>query len=121
MRRAMILLAILLSAACGARQANDGASDDAVASEPEWSSCVVEDEFDTCAEVCAAEGMACAAAGCPAEPMYCKPDSCDMATSMLSLGDAICSDPTVGVFVAAACEDPIEFIFTDTARCCCEG
>jgi hypothetical protein len=120
MRRAMMLLAVLLSMACSARQANED-EDDPMAGDPDWSPCVVEGEFDTCAQVCDAEGMRCVSAGCPAEPMYCKPASCDMATSMLSLGDAICSDPTVGVFVAAACEDPIEFIFTDTARCCCEG
>lgn len=121
MQRA-VMLVVLLTTACGARQANDGESDDAVAGEPKWSSCVIEDdEFETCAEVCAVEGTACVAAGCPAEPMYCKPNSCDMATSMLGLGDAICSDPTAATFVAGACEDPIEFIFTDTARCCCEG
>jgi hypothetical protein len=53
--------------------------------------------------------------------MYCKPDDCDMATSVLGLGDSICTDPSLGGFVAASCDDPIEFIFTDTARCCCEG
>jgi hypothetical protein len=120
MQRARMLLAVLLTAACGTRQANDGESD-AVAGEPEWSSCVVESEFETCAEVCEAAGTVCVAAGCTAEPMYCKPDSCDMATSMLGLGDAICSDPTAATFVAAACDEPIEFIFNDTARCCCEG
>jgi hypothetical protein len=119
MRCVMMLLAVLLSAACGARQANEG-GDDPLASNPEWSPCVGEGEFETCAQVCDAEGMRCVAAGCPAEPMYCKPDSCNMATSALGL-EAICSDPTMGTFVAAGCEDPIEFIFTDTARCCCEG
>jgi hypothetical protein len=120
MRHEMMLSALLLSAACSARQVNDGEGDSLVG-DPDWSPCVVEGEFETCAEVCEAEGSACVAAGCPAEPMYCKPASCNMATSMLGLGEVICADPTMGVFVAAACEDPIEFIFTDTARCCCEG
>jgi hypothetical protein len=40
-------------------------------------------------------------------------------TSVLSLGDAICSNPEVGGYIAASCDDPIEFIFNDTARCCC--
>lgn len=120
MRCSWMLVTILLSAACSGRQVGDD-DDGPPPGDPEWSPCVVEGEFETCAEVCEAEGMKCAAAACPAEPMYCKPDACDMATSMLSLGDGICSDPTVGVFVAAACEAPIEFIFTDTARCCCES
>jgi hypothetical protein len=30
-------------------------------------------------------------------------------------------NPLVGTFVASTCDDPIEFIFTDTARCCCES
>ena len=85
----------------------------------EWSACVVEGEYSTCAEVCAAQDMTCVALGCPADPMFCKPDDCNMATSMIGLGEAICSDPTVGGFVAATCDDPIEFVFTDTARCCC--
>ena len=85
----------------------------------EWSACVVEGEYSTCAEVCAAQDMTCVALGCPADPMFCKPDDCNIATSMIGLGEAICSDPTVGGFVAATCDDPIEFVFTDTARCCC--
>jgi hypothetical protein len=120
MGRSIILLGVLLTAGCGARQAN-GAEGDSLLGEPDWSPCVVEGEFETCAEVCEAEGMMCVAAGCPVDPYSCKPDSCDMATSLLSLGDGICVDESVGGSVAAACEDPIEFIFNDTARCCCEG
>jgi hypothetical protein len=120
MRRTMMLLAVLLTVACGARQAHDSEGD-SVAGDPEWSPCVVKGEFETCAEVCDAQGTACVAAGCPADPYSCKPDSCDMATSLLSLGDGICVDESVGSTVAAACDDPIEFIFNDTARCCCEG
>jgi hypothetical protein len=120
MRWAVVMLcATLLGAGCGARQASDGESDVDVG-EPDWSPCVVKGEFETCAEVCAAQAMQCVAAGCPAEPESCKPDSCDMATSVLGLGDAICTDALVGSTVAGACDDPIEFIFNDHARCCCE-
>lgn len=120
MRRRLMLLFALLAVGCGARQASDGESG-SIAGEPDWSPCVVAGEFDTCAEVCAAQGLDCVAAGCPADPDSCKPDSCDMATSLLGLGDAVCSDESVGSTVAGACEDPIEFIFNDNARCCCEG
>jgi hypothetical protein len=120
MQRGMMMLAVLLTAGCGARHANDGEGGSFVG-DPGWSPCVVKGEFETCAEVCEAEGMVCVAAGCPVDPYSCKPDDCDMATSLLSLGDGICIDESVGGSVAAACEDPIEFIFNDTARCCCEG
>jgi hypothetical protein len=120
MLRTMMLVIAMLTVACSARQANNDATD-AVAGDPEWSPCVVKGEFETCAEVCEAEGMACLAAGCPADPYSCKPKTCDMATSLLGLGDAICTDESVGSTVAAACDAPIEFIFNDTARCCCEG
>ena len=118
MRLGYILLstATLLSG-CGGRQADGG--DDSQAGSPVWSPCMVEGEAETCTEVCAAEGMACLANQCPAEPESCKPDSCDMATSVLGLGDGICSDNPAGAFVSASCDEPIEFIFNDTARCCC--
>jgi len=121
LRRHIILAAVLTLFGCGRGQATEDTSDDALSGEAGWSPCVTKGQFETCAEVCASHSMSCVAAGCDAIPMYCKPGSCEMATSVLSLGDAICSDPDVGGFVAAGCDDPIEFIFNDTARCCCEG
>ncbi len=114
----MLLLAVALG--CGVRQADDPGSGPEPG-EPDWSVCVVGGEFETCAEVCAAQDMQCAAEACPADPMHCKPDGCDMATSVIGLGEGICSDPSAGGYVAASCDDPIEFILTDTARCCCES
>lgn len=125
MRWPVVLLGVtvgltLVAGACGARQVSDGEGDLGL-DEPNWSPCVVKGQFETCAQVCAAQAMHCVAAGCPAEPESCKPNKCDMATSLLGLGDAICSDESVGSTVAGACDDPIEFIFNDNARCCCEG
>lgn len=121
MRRApMLLLASALASGCGARQASDAESGPEPG-EPDWSACIVECEHETCAEVCEAQGMTCAVEACPADPMHCKPDDCDMATSLIGLGEGICSDPSIGGYVAGSCDDPIEFIFTDTARCCCES
>ncbi len=121
MRRFSLLAVSLLviTTACSSRQA-DG-HDDPDLGVPQWSECVVAGEYETCADVCAMQGMQCAALACPADPLYCKPNDCDMATSVIGLGEGICSDPSVGGFVAASCDDPIEFIFTDTARCCCEA
>ena len=118
-RAAELVILVLIVGGCGDRQATTGESGLPPA-EPDWSECVTKGEFETCTEVCAAQDMQCAANACPAEPMYCKPDDCDMATSLLGL-DGICTDPSLGVYVASPCDDPIEFIFTDTARCCCES
>lgn len=118
---AMSFIVVLTLVGCGARQMSDAEDGSAMLDDPEWSTCVVKGEFVTCEEVCVAQGQACVAAGCPANPMSCKPDACDMATSLLGLGPGICTDPYGPSYVAHACEDPIEFIFNDTARCCCEG
>lgn len=118
-RMPTLLLAIMLTIGCSERQVDDGESG-SPPSEPDWSACVVEGEYETCADVCVAQDMQCAANACPADPMYCKPDDCDMATSLIGL-DGICTDPSAGIYVRSACNDPIEFIFTDTARCCCES
>jgi hypothetical protein len=122
MRTALqIILVTTLAIACGDRQLDGDSGDgEPQLGTPEWSPCVTENEgLVTCAEICAASGTVCVANACVAVPTSCKPDSCDMATSNLGLGNGICSDPLVGGFVAAPCEDPVEFIFNDTARCCC--
>ena len=108
----------MLGSACGARQASDG--DDSVAVTPEWSDCAAKDEVETCAQVCAASGMECVPQGCPVDPEFCDPDPCDMATQALALGEGqFCTDASVGTFVSATCEAPIEWLFANTLRCCC--
>ena len=121
MRSVLVLVLVLASAACSERQLGGGENGEEGAVERSWSPCVIVGEYNTCEEVCQAQGTTCVASGCVALPMYCKPDDCDTATSVLSLGDAVCTDVTVGSYVDATCETPIEFIFNDTARCCCEG
>ena len=125
MRPALLPLLLLIGSAvgCGDRLIGgeeSGENQEAPLVTADWSPCVVKDEFETCAEVCAAQGSSCAALGCPAQEMSCKPQPCDMATSALGLGDAVCSDISTAAYVAGACDDPIEFITTNTARCCCE-
>ncbi|PRP94045.1 hypothetical protein ENSA5_41570 [Enhygromyxa salina] len=119
MRRMMALLvSSVLLASCGARQANDG--DDIADGMPEWSPCAMKDEVQTCAELCATQGMQCVANGCPAEPEFCDPEPCDMATQVLALdAEAVCADPSSGAFVATTCEAPIDWLFSNTVRCCC--
>ncbi|WP_181197999.1 hypothetical protein [Enhygromyxa salina] len=108
----------VLLASCGARQANDG--DDIADGMPEWSPCAMKDEVQTCAELCATQGMQCVANGCPAEPEFCDPEPCDMATQVLALdAEAVCADPSSGAFVATTCEAPIDWLFSNTVRCCC--
>lgn len=109
----------MLSLACGARQVSDGEQGDAPGGIPEWSPCVGK-EVETCAEVCAAQGTTCVENGCPAEVEYCDPEPCDMATQVLALDAAgLCAGASGGAFVAAECDAPIDWLFSNTLRCCC--
>lgn len=118
--RASVLLVAFALTGCGVRQVGgeEGAEDMV---ERDWSPCVSVGEFETCEQVCQAQGMACAADSCPASPMFCMPDSCEVATSVVGIGEGICADPTVGGYYAHACDEAIPFILNNTARCCCEG
>lgn len=112
---AILLVGVLV--ACGPGQASEG--DDASTSTPDWSACSAKDESQTCAEVCAAEGTTCVAQGCAADPEFCDPEPCDMATRVMGLGEDICEDPSLGGYIADACDAPIDWLFSDTVRCCC--
>lgn len=117
-QRTLLSLTIVLTA-CGARQANDG-EDDASAGPADWSPCASKGEVETCAELCVASGMQCVPNGCAVEPEFCRPEPCDMATQALAIGEGeFCADASVGVFVAAECDAPIEWILNNTVRCCC--
>jgi hypothetical protein len=119
----MILLSLsMLSLACGARQVSDGEQGDipGPGGVPEWSPCVGAEEVETCAEVCSAEGTTCVSNGCPAVAEFCDPEPCDMATQAAATdAAALCADPSVGRFVAAECDAPIDWLFTNALRCCC--
>lgn len=115
-RGATLLLACALTA-CGSRQA--GGDDEAPLGTPEWSPCAG-DEVQDCAEACAEAGMTCVENGCAAEPEFCDPEPCDMATQALALDpEPFCSDASVGTFVATTCDAPIDWLFSNTVRCCC--
>jgi len=87
---------------------------------PDWSSCFGKGEVESCAEACAVDGLVCVANGCPVDPDHCGPGDCDMATQAFASGtDPFCSDETVGGFLAATCEEPIHWLFSNTLRCCC--
>jgi hypothetical protein len=106
---------------CGARQATDeGDADGPVESMPEWSPCAMKDEVESCAELCAAHDMVCVENGCAADVETCEPEPCDMATQVLALNaEALCADPSGGGFVATTCEAPIDWLLSNTLRCCC--
>lgn len=54
------------------------------------------------------------------EPDFCDPEPCDMATQALALdAEALCADASVGRFVATTCDAPIDWLFSNTLRCCC--
>jgi hypothetical protein len=64
--------------------------------------------------------MECVENGCPAELEFCDPEPCSMATQVLALNaEALCADASLGVFVATTCEAPIDWLFSNTLRCCC--
>jgi hypothetical protein len=114
-------LGVTILLGCGGRQA-DGSGDDndQPTATPEWSPCAMKDEVESCAELCAVHDMECVENGCPAVLEYCDPEPCDMATQALALNaEALCADPSVGGFVASTCEAPIDWLFSNTLRCCC--
>jgi len=112
-------LAVALMA-CGARQVGDGEDGDPWIGEPDWSPCAAKGEVETCAELCEASGMICVADGCPVDPQFCDPDPCDAATQALAIGAGqFCVDASVGTFVSSSCDAPIEWLFSNTLRCCC--
>ncbi|KIG15098.1 hypothetical protein DB30_06006 [Enhygromyxa salina] len=115
----VVLTALLVG--CGVRQVSGGDDDDLPSATPEWGPCVTDDvDWQNCAEVCAAEGLVCVANSCPADPEYCNPKPCDMATQVFALGGTeLCADPSVGSPVATTCEAPIDWLFNNTVRCCC--
>jgi hypothetical protein len=121
MKVAKLLVLSLLLLGCGARQVDDDSDAmDGPTGMPDWSPCVSEGEVETCADACAAEGMTCVANGCPAEPDYCSPGDCSLATQALVLDTSVfCTDASVGTFVATTCEEPIHWLFATTLRCCC--
>ena len=117
MRSRMFMLIITIGAGCGDRKVGDA---DASTAAPEWSSCAMKDEVQSCDELCQAEGTTCVANGCSAEPEFCDPEPCDMATQVLALdAEALCADPSGGLFVATTCDAPIDWLFSNTVRCCC--
>jgi hypothetical protein len=115
-RRALLALALV---GCNERQvAIEGGADQA--SSPDWSSCVYDGEFETCEDVCASMAMACVADGCPADPEFCVPNSCEKATQLVGWGEVICTDPSVAGYVSSTCDSPIVWALNNTTRCCCE-
>ena len=123
MRRVIGMLALVtVLTGCGARQASDGEDEGAelIDSNPEWSPCAMKGEVESCAELCAAHGTECVENGCPAELASCDPEPCEMATQVLALNaEALCASPSGGGFVATTCDAPIEWLFSNTLRCCC--
>jgi len=123
MRAITPFLVILVTAACGARQAGgseDLEQDGMSLAEPDWSSCVEKGEVETCAQACELEGMECVANGCPADPEFCDPEPCDMATQLLGLNEPLlCGDEPAGGWVASSCDAPIEWLLSSRLRCCC--
>jgi hypothetical protein len=116
----LVLSVLVLVAACSARQTADG--DGGPIGVQEWSPCVSKDDPDTetCATVCAAMGTTCVATGCAAVAENCDPEPCDMATQVLALdAAALCADASAGLFVASTCDEPIDWLFSNTLRCCC--
>ncbi|PRQ08964.1 hypothetical protein [Enhygromyxa salina] len=115
----VVLTALMVG--CGARQVSEGDDDDLPSATPEWAPCVTNDtDWKNCAEVCAAEGLECVANACPADPEYCNPKPCDMATQASALGGTeLCADALAGGSVATTCEAPIDWLFSNTLRCCC--
>lgn len=121
-RQTILGLAVLLAlGGCSQRRVSDAgevgeAGGTAVA---EWSPCAYKGEVSSCAELCAAQGMACHESACPADPEFCDPEPCDMATRVMGLGEGICEDHSGGGYFADACDAPIEWLFSNTVRCCC--
>ena len=108
---------VLFVVGCGQPPTSDAGEEGA--EEATWGSCFGKDLATTCAEICELEGLVCVEAGCPAEPQFCEPDSCDMATRVMGIGDQICEDVSGGGFYADGCNAPIDWLFSNTVRCCC--
>jgi hypothetical protein len=116
--QALVIVSLVFLTGCNDRQASDG--DDDSSAMPEWSACAMKDEVQTCAELCGSQGTECVPNGCAADPEFCDPEPCDMATQVLALdAEAICADPSVGGFVATTCDAPVDWLFSNTVRCCC--
>jgi hypothetical protein len=110
----------VLVTACSSRQAIE--DEGGPAGVPEWSPCVSKGapEVESCADVCAAMGSTCVVDGCDAVEDFCDPAPCDMATQSLALdAEGVCSDVAGRLFVAGTCDQPIDWLFSNTLRCCC--
>ena len=126
MRRILVLMSLML-VSCGGRQAEGSegqAAEDAPELEPEWSECEMKGEVETCTQVCERQGLECVADMCPANPDYCDPEPCDMATQLLGLNESLLcaqdnTEPDEGAFVASACDTPIDWLSSNLVRCCC--
>lgn len=116
--RDLPFISLLLLAGCGERQIQNG--DEESLGTPEWSVCAMKNEVQSCAEFCAELGSECVANGCVADPEFCNPKPCDRATQVLALdAAAFCADDSLGTFVSTACDTPIDWLFSNTVRCCC--
>lgn len=125
MDRAMVWMLLALAAGCGPRniEATDcggvcqvagpdypgvGECVDATCT-PTYGECIARDQFETCAEACAAQGSACSTNGCGGHTylVYTIPEYCE--------------DPEImGVEVEHDCGEPIGWQVNTAARCCCE-
>ncbi len=76
---------------------------------PTFGECITRDEIDTCAEACAEQGSVCVENGCAG------------ATYLIYLVLPICEDISMepGVDIAHSCDEPIDWQFSQSVRCCC--
>lgn len=124
-RGTWLALALALSVSCGGRQAGGSEEDevgqmDAPLEDPQWSECAMKGEVETCAEVCELQGMECVPNACAADPEFCEPEGCEMATQLLGLSATlVCADPPQGGYAASECEAPVDWISSNVLRCCC--
>jgi len=76
---------------------------------PTYLSCSSKDEITTCEDACADLGTTCAEDGCGGH------------TYRIYAGLEWCEDPErVGIGVAHACDEPVDWQFNAAVKCCCE-
>lgn len=76
---------------------------------PTFSECVERTEYGTCSAVCEAAGTICAE------------NACADGTYLIYETIEGCQDPSIeGIIQAHSCDEPIEWQFLTSARCCCE-
>jgi hypothetical protein len=76
---------------------------------PTYAECVHRDDISTCAEACAVQGTSCVTNGCGGY------------TYRIYYDITVCEDPDLdGIGIERECNEPIDWQFNATVKCCCE-